>query len=155
MTLVRWDAFHDVSALQSRMNKIFEDTLGKPLAESGGEHLATGVWTPAVDISETAEKIVMKAEVPGIPQEEIDIQVSGGVLTLKGERSFQKEDKAASYHRVERAYGQFVRSFALPASIDAEKIAASYDAGVLTIDLPKREETKPKQIHVKVGGSKK
>lgn len=151
MTLVRWDPFRELGTLQQRMNRIFDDTIRRrePSLDEG-EEIVAGTWVPAVDIVETPEKIVMRAEVPGIPQEQIDLQVADGVLTLKGERKFEKEENKENYHRIERAYGQFQRSFTLPTSVDAEKIAATYEAGVLTVDLPKREENKPKKVSVKI-----
>ncbi len=155
MTIVRWDPFREMNSLQHRMNQIFDETLrrreGSP---EGGEEIATGTWQPAVDILETPEKIVLRAEVPGVGQDSIDLQVGDGVLTLKGERKFEKPEPAGTFHRVERAYGTFNRSFSLPATVDTERIAASYDAGILTMELPKKDEVKPKRVQVKIGEKK-
>ena len=109
-------------------------------------------WVPPVDIYETKDKLVLKAELPGLREDEIRLRFDDGVLTLEGERMFEKETGDETYHRVERSYGTFQRAFTLPASIAADRISASFDNGLLTVELPKRDETKPKQI--KIGGGK-
>jgi HSP20 family protein len=149
MAIVRWDPFRELDTLRSRMNQVFEDSIRRRELPGGDEEVG-GSWAPAVDIFETPEKIVVKAEVPGIPEDAIDIQVAEGTLTLKGERRFEKEEHKGSYHRLERAYGAFQRSFSLPSSIDPERISASYDSGVLSIEMPKREENKPRKVQVKI-----
>jgi HSP20 family protein len=112
--------------------------------------LSTGIWSPPVDIYETETDVILKAELPEVNQKDIDIQVENNTLTLKGERKFEKETKKENFHRVERAYGTFTRSFTLPNAIDQEKIRADYKDGVLKITMPKREETRAKQIRVAV-----
>ena len=139
MSLVRWEPFRDLLALQERLNRGFDAP-----RQSGEEQL--GTWAPAVDIYETEKEIVLKADLPGMNLADVD----NNVLSVRGERRFEKEVKEESYHRVERAYGNFVRTFTLPNTVNAEQIEASYDAGVLKITMPKREEARPKQIKVNV-----
>jgi HSP20 family protein len=146
MALIRWnDPFRELAALQDRMNRVFEGTLSRTRNE---EELFTGTWAPPVDIYETKDRIVLKAELPGFDEKQIHLRFEDGVLTVEGERKFEKESGEENYHRVERSYGKFVRSFAIPAGVDSEKIAASFNNGVLSVELPKREETKPKHIRI-------
>jgi len=152
MAVIRWnDPFRELAALQDRMNRMFEGTLTRTRSE---EELFTGTWAPPVDIYETKDKITLKAELPGFDEKQITLRFEDGVLTLEGERKFEKESGDENYHRVERSYGKFVRSFAIPAGVEGDKIAASFASGVLTVDLPKREETKPKQIRIEAGAPK-
>ena len=149
MAIVRWNPLDDILSLQRRMNKIFEDNfLGKK--SSDDEELSLGLWSPAVDIYETESDIVLKAELPEVNQKDININIENNVLTLKGERKFEKETKEENFHRIERSYGSFSRSFNLPCSIDKDNVKASYKNGVLKITMPKKEESKPKQITVNV-----
>jgi HSP20 family protein len=127
------------------MNRLFDDT-GRGLR--GDEPAATTTWSPAVDIFETEGEIVVKAELPGIDRKDITLHLEKNVLTLRGERRFEKETKEENYHRIERAYGGFSRSFAIPAMVDEEKIRAEYRDGILKIALPKKEQAKPKQIKI-------
>jgi HSP20 family protein len=146
MQLIRWnDPFRDLATLQERLNRAFDSTLTPRGRE---EELVTGTWAPPVDIYETKEKTVLKAELPGFDESQIALRFEDGVLTLEGERKFEKESGDENYHRVERSYGKFVRSFTIPANVNHEKIAASFANGILTIELPKREETKPKAIKI-------
>ncbi len=152
MAIIRWnDPFRELAALQDRMNRMFEGTLTRTRSE---EELFTGTWVPPVDIYETKDKITLKAELPGFDEKQINLRFEDGVLTIEGERKFEKESGDENYHRVERSYGKFVRSFAIPAGVQGDKIAASFSSGVLTVDLPKREETKPKQIRIEAGAPK-
>jgi HSP20 family protein len=152
MAVIRWnDPFRDLATLQDRMNRVFESTLGRTRNE---EELFTGTWAPPVDIFETKDRIVLKAELPGFDEKQIQLRFEDGILTLEGERKFEKESGDENYHRVERSYGKFIRSFSIPATADSEKIAASFGNGVLTVELPKREETKPKQIRIEAGAGK-
>jgi len=152
MAVIRWnDPFRDLATLQDRMNRVFESTLGRTQNE---EELFTGTWAPPVDIFETKDKIVLKAELPGFDEKQIQLRFEDGILSLEGERKFEKESGDENYHRVERSYGKFIRSFSIPATADSEKIAASFGNGVLTVELPKREETKPKQIRIEAGSAK-
>jgi len=155
MTMTRFVPFRsglsDVAVLQNRLNSIFND-FARPLAdlEQTSETLATGNFVPAVDVYEDAQKLVLKLEVPGIRRENLDIRVEGRILTVKGERKFEAEEKEENFHRIERRYGSFVRSFTLPASVNPDEIHAASADGVLSISLAKKPEAKPKQIQVQV-----
>jgi HSP20 family protein len=149
MAIVRWwDPTRELSSLQNRMNRVFEETFGT--TPFPGEQPAAGSWSPAVDIFETDQEIVLRAEVPGVAKEQVHVEVDDGVLELRGERKFEKEAKEESYHRVERAYGAFQRYFSLPDSVDSEKVRAELKDGILEVRLGKREQAKPKQIRVNV-----
>ncbi len=149
MAIVRWlDPFRDLSAIQERMNQIFEDALSRNRGREEG--LRQGMWTPAVDIYENTDSVVVKAELPGVEKDQISVEVKDGILSLRGERKFEKEIKEESYHRIERMYGSFQRSFSLPVSVDQEKVTAKFKDGVLEVKLPKKEQAKPKQIKVDV-----
>src|SRR5262245_19004346 len=152
MALVRWDPFRDLFSLQERMNKLFDESY-RGISRTGSEDdwALGGSWAPVVDIYEQGGDIVLKAELPGVDPKDTDIRVENNTLTLRGERKLDNEIKRESYHRVERAYGTFSRSFTLPSVVDTEKIKAEYKDGVLRVILPKREEAKPKQITVSVG----
>jgi HSP20 family protein len=145
MTVVRWDPFRDLNMLQDRMNRMFDDT-GRTWRPD--EPAATTTWSPAVDIFETDGEIVVKAELPGMERNDIALNLEKNVLTVRGERRFAKETKDDNYHRIERSYGTFSRSFSIPATVDEEKIKADYKDGVLKIVLPKKEQAKPKQIRI-------
>jgi len=146
-TLARWTPLRDAFRLHNEMNRLFD--FGLPTYGAEGENLATG-WAPPVDIYEDTEGLTMRAEIPGFNPGDIDLNIENNTLTLKGERKLEKEDKKENYHRVERFYGTFSRSFSLPSTVDTEKVRADSKNGVLTIFLPRREETKPRQIQVKV-----
>lgn len=149
MAIVRWwDPLRDLSSIQDKMNQLFEDTFSRTRGRD--EALGKGMWTPAVDIFETEDAVVVKAEIPGVERDQIAVEIKDGILTLHGERKFEKEVKEENYHRIERAYGTFHRSFSLPSSVDEEKISAKFKEGVLEVTLPKKEREKPKQIKVDV-----
>jgi HSP20 family protein len=152
MAIVRWEPFRDLVGLQERMNRLFDESF-RGLGRSGSEDdwALGGSWAPAVDIYHQDGNIVLKAEVPGMDPKDVEIRVENNVLTLRGERKLDNEVKKESYHRVERAYGTFTRSFTLPNVVDTEKIKADYRDGVLRVTLPTREEAKPKQISISVG----
>jgi len=147
--LTRWEPFREIATLQDRMNRLFQDSY--PGRE---EALSTSSFAPPVDVYEDEHKITLKIEVPGIEEKDLDIQVENNILTVHGERKFEKEEKEENYRRVERQYGSFTRTFTLPNSIDGDSIAADYDKGVLKIQLSKKAEAKPKQIKVNVGSAK-
>lgn len=136
----------DWKTLQTQLNRIFE-----PFARfaASDEDLVSGTWVPPVDVAETQDRILVRAEVPGLKQQDIQIEFENGLLTLRGERKLEKTD-GLTWHRVERTYGAFSRSFTLPRTVDAEKITASYREGILEVEVPKREEAKPKQIRIQV-----
>ncbi len=142
--LTRWDPWRDLQRVQEEMSRLVDDRL---LAR-GGESVG---WMPNVDIFEDEEGLSLRFELAGIESKDVDIRFENGVLTLRGERKLEHEDKRDKYHRVELSYGTFTRSFSLPGSIDAEKIKAESKNGVLTVLLPKKPEAKPKSIQVKVG----
>ena len=151
MTMTRFVPFrrglNDVAVLQNRLNSIFHDFA---VPGETSETLATGNFVPAVDVYEDAQKLVLKLEVPGILPEDLDVRVEGRTLTVKGERKFEAEEKEENFHRIERRYGSFVRSFTLPATVNTEDVAASSADGVLSLTLAKKPEATPKQIQVKV-----
>ncbi|MFI5340642.1 MAG: Hsp20/alpha crystallin family protein [Candidatus Methylomirabilales bacterium] len=147
MAVVKWDPLRDLLSIQDRMNRLFEQTLSRSRAEEG---IAASTWSPAVDIYETPETIVMKAELPSLSREDIEIHIRDNTLTLRGERRFAKEVQQESYLRIERAYGAFQRSFTLPATIQQDKIRAVFRDGVLELTLPKAEEAKPKKVAIEV-----
>jgi HSP20 family protein len=148
MSVIRWTPFRELSTVQDRVNRLFEDVMKNPYRADEG--LASAAWAPAVDIYETDKEIVLKAELPEMQEKDIDIKVEDNVLSITGERRMEKEVKEENYHRIERAYGSFNRSFTLPRTVDREGIKAAYKDGVLRVALPKREETKPKQIKIEV-----
>jgi HSP20 family protein len=150
--LVRFDPFRDLTTLQDRIDRLFEDSFGRLRGTQGSEALEGSLWSPAVDIVETDNEIVLKADLPGVDPKDVDIQVENGTLILKGERKFESNVKEDDFRRIERVYGSFVRSFALPRTVDPEMVAAEYRNGVLEVKLPKRPEAKPKQIKVAVKG---
>ena len=149
-TIVRWDPYKEMSGLQDRMNRLFDDVWGR--GRRGDEEFISGGWVPPVDVRETKETLEISAELPGIDPKAVEVSVEGGVLTLKGSRNFEKAAEGEAYHRVERAYGAFERSFTLPTNVDSERIQAAYRHGVLYLTVPKREEAKPKAIAIKIEG---
>ena len=150
MGIVRWEPFKDLRASQDRFNRLFNETLSRFFDEGV---LGSRTWAPPVDIFETDHDVVMKAELPGADPKDVELRVEDGMLYLKGQRKFENEVKEENYHRVERAYGSFTRSFALPSSVVSDKAKAEYKDGVLTLTLPKREEAKPKTIQINVSKS--
>jgi len=147
MAITRWDPFREVVALQNRVNSLFGN-----FAENESP-LTTASFIPAVDVYEDEKKVVLKLEVPGIEEKDLDIRVENHTLTVKGERKFEKEEKEENFHRIERRYGSFYRAFTLPQTVDTENVDAKYNAGVLKLELKKKPEAQPKQIKVNVGGS--
>lgn len=154
MTAVRRsDPFRELAGLQERMNRIFDDTLSGSSRREDEALAAT--WTPPVDILERRDRILLTAELPGFTEEQIHLRFEEGVLTLDGERRFEKEADDARYHCVERSYGRFSRSFRLPANVDGDSISATFVNGLLVIDLPKKEEVLPKSIRIRTGAPPK
>lgn len=149
MAIVRWEPFRDLLTTQDRFNRLFSETLSNLV---GGEQLSPRGWAPPVDIFETDQGLVLKAELPGVDPKDVEVRVEDGTLYLKGERKYENEVKEESYHRIERSYGAFTRSFTLPNSINTENIKAEYTDGVLTLTMAKREEAKPKTIKINVSG---
>lgn len=149
MAIIRWDPFRDVMTLQERMNHLFDHALSRTRVDDK-EGLTASMWSPSVDIFETPDSIVMKAELPGVSRDNIDIQVQDNTLTLKGERKFEHEVKEENYLRVERSYGAFQRTFNLPTGVQQGKIKAVFKDGVLEVTMPKAEEAKPTQVKIDV-----
>jgi HSP20 family protein len=148
MTITRWDPFREVAALQNRVNSLFREM------NDSDSPLTTASFVPAVDIYEDTKKVVLKLEIPGIEEKDLDVRVENNTLTVKGERKFEKEEKEENFHRIERRYGTFYRAFTLPSTVDTEHIGANYSAGVLKLELSKKAEAQPKQIKINVGGAK-
>ena len=144
--LMEWRPFREVSRLRREMDRLWDDYYG---SRRRGLQPLQAEFAPAVDVKETAEAVVVKAEVPGMEAKEIKIAVTGDILTIKGEKKSEREEKEGNYHLVERSYGSFSRSLTLPAAVDRDKIEARYDKGVLTVTCPKKEAVKPKAIEIK------
>ena len=148
MTLVRWDPFRELEDMSDRLNRMFS----RPALPrtNGKETMVVADWVPSVDVSETDGDYQIKAEIPDVKKEDVKVTVENGVLTIQGERKHEKEEKGKKYHRIERSYGSFVRTFSLPDVIEEEKVKAEFKDGVLNLHLPKSEKAKPKAIEVQV-----
>jgi len=145
MAIIRWDPFRDIVTLREKMNRLFEDAVTHRGEE---KELISSSWAPAVDIYEDENQLVLSAEVPGIEEKDVEIKIEDSTLIILGERKMQKETKEENYHRIERAYGSFYRSFTLPNYIDQEKIHAEHENGVLKITMPKKPELKPRKVKI-------
>src|SRR5919199_82471 len=146
MSIVRYDPFRDLRSLQDEVNRLFSTNLNRVFGDDEG--IARGAWNPNVDIYENKDQIVLEAELPGMNREDFDLTIENNVITLRGERRFEKKDDSDNYHRVERSYGSFTRSFTLPQTVSAEDATAEYRNGVLRVTLPKREEVKARRIEI-------
>lgn len=147
MNLTTWDPFRELEEMSTRLNRVFN----RGTAPAGTKELAMTDWSPSVDIVETAEDFQVKAELPDVKKEDVKVNVSDGLLRIEGERKFDKEDKTKKYHRVERFYGSFMRSFSLPVGVEADKVRAEFKDGLLTVRLPKSPKALPRSVDVKVG----
>jgi HSP20 family protein len=154
MSLVRWNPARDLATwpsnlfgIQREMNRMFDNFFD---SSDRGEDYALTTWSPAVDIAEHDDQYIVKMELPGVSKEEVKITLESNILTIRGEKKQEKETKKENYHRVERSYGSFQRSFTLPTTVKSDRIDAAFKDGILSISLPKAEEAKPKQIEVKV-----
>lgn len=145
--LIRWNPETDL--LRGRMDRLFNEMLGEFWGGRAAENVAPRVWAPPVDIRETEDALLITAELPGMTKDEVDITLENNVLTLSGERKFEKDVKGETWHRVERSYGAFSRSFTLPATVRIERVEAAFAEGILRITLPKVEESKPRKIAIK------
>src|ERR1700674_2538789 len=145
-TITRWDQSRGLTALQDQVNRLFEENVTRD--RSGHADLAT--WAPPVDIYETANELVLKTDLPGLQDKDIDVRVEGNMLTIRGERKFEKDGHQDNYLRDERAYGRSTRSFSLPNTVNSENVRAEYRSGVLTLRMAKLEDSKPKQIKISV-----
>jgi HSP20 family protein len=143
----RWEPFRELATLQERMNRLFNDQFD---GYSSGESLTAGSFVPPVDVYEDEHGIQLKMEVPGIEEKDIDIRLENNVLTVNGQRQLAKEEKEENFHRIERRYGSFYRAFTLPSTVNTEDVHASYNAGVLKLELAKKPEAQPKQIKINV-----
>jgi HSP20 family protein len=150
MSIVRYDPFRDLRTLQEEVNRLFSTNLTGGFGEEG---IGRGAWNPSVDIYENKDQIVLEAELPGMTREDFDLAIENNVITLRGERRFEKKDETDNYHRVERSYGSFTRSFTLPQTVSGEGATAEYRNGVLRVTLPKREETKARRIEISGEGA--
>ena len=144
MAITRWDPFRDLMSIQNEMNRLFGRTYGGDVGET-----SRGAWTPSLDVYETQEKFVITMELPGVSLDDVDISVEDSTLVVRGERKFYREQDQDSFLRIERRFGEFTRSLTLPSTADAEGIQASFDQGVLMIEVPKREEARPRKITIK------
>ena len=144
MSIQRWNPARDFARLQDEVNRLFDTSLG--LTRSGESY----GWTPAVDVFEDTEGVTFKFDLPEVEGKDVDVRLEDGTLTVRGERKLEREEKREGYHRIERAYGTFARSFSVPATLDPEKVTAEHKNGVLRIFVPRRAEAKPKSINVKV-----
>jgi len=147
MNIIKHDPFRELRNLQDEMTRLFIGT-----APRGREEMAGGSWIPSVDIYEDQDKLILEADLPGLNREDFEISVENNVITLKGERKFEKKVEGDNYHRVERSYGGFTRSFTLPQSVTAEGATADFENGILRVSLPKREETKARKIEITGAG---
>jgi HSP20 family protein len=147
-TVTRWDPFRELEELSERLNRVFGRLPVR--RDNSKEALTVADWVPAVDISESEGEYLIKAELPGVKKEDIKVTLQEGVLTIQGERKQEKEEKGKKYHRIERSYGTFMRSFTLPDSADDSKVSAEFKDGLLYLHVPKSEKAKPKAIEVKV-----
>ncbi len=149
MSIVRYDPFRDLRSLQDEVNRLFSTNLSRVFGDEG---IARGAWNPNVDIYESKDQIVIEAELPGMSREDFDLSFENNIITLRGERRFEKKDESDNYHRVERSYGSFTRSFTLPPTVTGEGITAEYRNGVLRVTLQKREEVKARRIEIQGEG---
>jgi HSP20 family protein len=151
MSLVRWDPFRELEEVSERLNRVFgRSALARPSAESTKDALASFDWAPTVDIVETNEDFQIKAELPEVKKEDVKVSVDNGVLRIEGERRQEQEAKGKRFHRVERSYGSFLRTFTLPDNVDEARVRADFKDGILCVVLQKSEKAKPKRIEVKV-----
>jgi HSP20 family protein len=153
MTIVRWEPFRELSTLQNEMNRLFNTVFDAPSPANAGSTLRR--WMPAMDLVETADHFVLRADLPGMSQDDVKIEFEDGTLTVSGERKAEHESKNEGYYRVERAFGAFSRSLTLPQGIDPEAVTANFENGVLEIRVPKPEERKPRRIEIGGSGAQK
>jgi len=148
MSLVRWDPFRELEDVSARLNRLFSQPLARQPADSGSMTLSD--WTPAIDVQETDAEYVLKADLPEVKKEDVHVEIQDGMLSVRGERQQEKEEKGKRFHRVERAYGRFERRLSLPNEVDTQKVAAEFKDGVLKVHLPKTATAKSRSVDVKV-----
>ncbi len=149
-TLTRWEPINDITSLSQRMDRVFEELMGRGLRRLAEDDRVRGSWSPAVNILEKKDAIVITADLPGLKAEDVDVTVDNGVLTIRGERRLEEASEGETYHRVERVYGVFERTFTLPNSVEVSKIDAKFRNGEMVVTLPKREESKPRAVKVAI-----
>ena len=148
MNIIKYDPFREMRSLQDEVNRLFASSFSR----NEGSDLMRGAWNPQVDIFENKDQIVLEAELPGMKSEDVNISIENNVLTIHGERKFEKKDEGDNFHRVERSYGSFTRSFTLPPTVSSENAEAEFENGILRLTLAKREEAKPRRIEIKANG---
>ena len=148
MSIVRWDPFRELEDMNDRLNRVFGRSIASP--RDSKDAMRTFDWAPSVDVLETAEDFQVKAELPDVKKEDVKVSVDGGMLRIEGERKQEKEEKGKKWHRIERSYGSFMRTFSLPENIDDAKVQAEFKDGILNVRLPKSEKAKPKSVEVKI-----
>ncbi len=153
MALVRWDPVREIDSLQGEMNRLFSTFFDTPTRAAGANATATRRWIPAMDLVEAGEHFVLKADLPGMTENDVNIELENNVLTVSGERKTEHEEKHEGYYRLERSAGAFSRSLTLPEGIDADAIAASFDNGVLEVRIPKPAQAQPRRVQIGVGGA--
>jgi len=153
MTIVRWEPFRELNTLQNEMNRLFS-TVFEPQQSGNGGSVARR-WMPAMDLVETGDHFVLRADLPGLSEEDVKIEFEDGTLTVSGERKAEHEERGEGFHRLERAFGSFSRSLTLPKGVDAEAVTASFERGVLEVRVPKPEQRKPRRIEIASAGGQK
>jgi HSP20 family protein len=148
--MIRWQPINRPAMFNNSIDRLFNEFMGRSLRQAEEETSASGAWSPAVNILENEDGILISADLPGLKAEDVDVTVDNGVLTIRGERGFEEASEGSTYHRIERWYGSFERSFTIPNSVDPSKIEAKFSHGEMMITLPKREESKPRSVKVKV-----
>jgi HSP20 family protein len=152
MALVRWEPVRELTSLQTEMNRLFNTFFDAPSSSGGGNGGALRRWLPPMDLVETDDHFVLRADLPGLSEDDVNIELEDSVLTVSGERKAEHEDKKEGFYRLERSFGQFRRSLTLPDGVDADGISAAFDKGVLEVRIPKPEERKPHRVAIQVGG---
>jgi HSP20 family protein len=152
MTIVRWEPFRELNTLQSEMNRLFDSVFDAPRASGGG---ALRRWMPAMDLVETDDHFVLRADLPGLTEDDVKIEVEDGTLVVSGERKAEHEERGEGFHRLERAFGTFSRSLTLPKGVDADAVTANFERGVLEVRVPKPEQRKPRRIEIGSGSGQK
>ncbi|PZS08422.1 MAG: hypothetical protein DLM64_12530 [Solirubrobacterales bacterium] len=155
MALIRWEPARELNTIQSEMNRLFNNYFDTPAAPGNGGAGALRRWMPAMDLVETEEEFVLRADLPGLSESDVNIELEDNVLTVSGERKAEHKERKEGYYRVERASGSFARTLTLPDGVDADAVNASFDRGVLEVRIPKPEQRKPRKVAISVGGEPK
>ena len=150
MSLVRWDPFRELEDMSTRLNRVFGHPMARGAADHSKDAMTVFDWAPTVDIAETPEEFVVKAELPEVKKEDVKVTVTNGILRVEGNRKQEKEENGKKFHRIERSYGSFLRTFTLPDNVDDTKVRAEFKDGMLMVRLPKSEKVKPKAIDINI-----